>query len=269
MSHSLIDAERGSPRRDPQVQGQIDEPILRIRRSRSRRTSRRRSRRRRATTTRRGADVRARPRQDRRPVRHGASAAPSWPRRARPAGRSRSSRPTGTPRRGSGSSRSAGRWGAASNRPGNEKSPAGCPAGLPFLTFECRRRPTLPHPDECSTIGAGGLSFRVRDGTGRSPSAKPPTTLSTYPPQPQEGRTHHPHTTPATQGPTRRTWLCAQGHTVDASNKQCCGQALGLLVPVDSTPHRASIPGLSTPSSLGGLNHARWWETSSWNELPA
>src|SRR5690242_3371876 len=38
--------------------------------------------------------------------------------------------------------------------------------------FECRRRPTLPHPDECSTIGAGGLSFRVRDGTGRSPSAK-------------------------------------------------------------------------------------------------
>src|SRR5690606_7377791 len=24
---------------------------------------------------------------------------------------------------------------------------------------ECRRRPTLPHPNECSTIGAGGLSF--------------------------------------------------------------------------------------------------------------
>src|SRR5690606_41849010 len=36
---------------------------------------------------------------------------------------------------------------------------------------ECRRRPTLPHPNECSTIGAGGLSFRVRNGTGRSPSA--------------------------------------------------------------------------------------------------
>ena len=35
------------------------------------------------------------------------------------------------------------------------------------------------------------------------------------------------------------------------------GQALGLLVPVDSTPHRASIPGLSTPSSLGGLTHAK------------
>ena len=35
----------------------------------------------------------------------------------------------------------------------------------------CRRRPTLPHPPECSTIGAGGLSFRVRNGTGRDPTA--------------------------------------------------------------------------------------------------
>src|SRR5690348_3496044 len=34
------------------------------------------------------------------------------------------------------------------------------------------------------------------------------------------------------------------------------GQALGLLVPVDSTCCHASIPGLSTPSSLGGLTHA-------------
>ena len=40
-----------------------------------------------------------------------------------------------------------------------------------FFRVECRRRPTLPHPGECSTIGAGGLSFRVRDGTGRYPSA--------------------------------------------------------------------------------------------------
>jgi hypothetical protein len=34
-----------------------------------------------------------------------------------------------------------------------------------------RRCPTLPHPGGCSTIGAGGLSFRVRDGSGRFPSA--------------------------------------------------------------------------------------------------
>src|SRR5690606_32453892 len=32
---------------------------------------------------------------------------------------------------------------------------------------DVRRRPTLPHPPECSTIGAIELSFRVRNGTGR------------------------------------------------------------------------------------------------------
>ena len=30
-----------------------------------------------------------------------------------------------------------------------------------------RRRATLPHPLECSTIAVPGLSFRVRNGTGR------------------------------------------------------------------------------------------------------
>ena len=30
-----------------------------------------------------------------------------------------------------------------------------------------RRCPTLPHPGGCSTIGAGSLSFRVRNGAGR------------------------------------------------------------------------------------------------------
>ncbi len=40
-----------------------------------------------------------------------------------------------------------------------------------------RRRPTLPHPGGCSTIGAGGLSFRVRDGTGRFPFAVAAVTL--------------------------------------------------------------------------------------------
>ena len=41
----------------------------------------------------------------------------------------------------------------------------------PQTRLLCRRRPTLPHPPECSTIGAGGLSFRVRNGTGRDPTA--------------------------------------------------------------------------------------------------
>ena len=34
-----------------------------------------------------------------------------------------------------------------------------------------RRRPTLPHGYPCSTIGAGRLNFRVRDGIGWNPSA--------------------------------------------------------------------------------------------------
>ena len=45
-----------------------------------------------------------------------------------------------------------------------------------------RRCPTLPRPVGRSTIGAGGLSFRVRDGTGRFPSA-----VAT-------GTPNHPHT---------------------------------------------------------------------------
>ena len=44
-----------------------------------------------------------------------------------------------------------------------------------------RRCPTLPRPVGRSTIGAGGLSFRVRDGSGRFPSA-----VTT-------GTPHHPH----------------------------------------------------------------------------
>ena len=34
-----------------------------------------------------------------------------------------------------------------------------------------RQRPTLPHSNPCSTIGAEGLDFRVRDGIGYGPFA--------------------------------------------------------------------------------------------------
>ena len=47
-----------------------------------------------------------------------------------------------------------------------------------------RRCPTLPHSLGCSTIGAVGLSFRVRDGTGRFPHAMTAVTLLTTPPPP-------------------------------------------------------------------------------------
>src|SRR3954469_5959794 len=78
---------------------------------------------------------------------------------------------------------------------------------------KCRRRPTLPHSNECSTIGAGGLSFRVRDGTGRYPSAT--TTDNTI--QLEQPKPHHepPHLPPKNRG---KEWSCAQGHIVDANN---------------------------------------------------
>src|SRR5947207_7395787 len=50
-------------------------------------------------------------------------------------------------------------------------------SGALFVKF-VRRCPTLPHTPVCSTIGAGGLSFRVRNGTGRFPSAMTTETLS-------------------------------------------------------------------------------------------
>ena len=40
-----------------------------------------------------------------------------------------------------------------------------------------RLRPTLPHRNQCSTIGAEGLSFRVRNGAGRFPFAMTAETL--------------------------------------------------------------------------------------------
>ena len=45
------------------------------------------------------------------------------------------------------------------------------PAKAASLDIKSRHRPTLPPPLEGSTIGAGGLNFRVRDGTGCDPSA--------------------------------------------------------------------------------------------------
>ena len=44
-------------------------------------------------------------------------------------------------------------------------------AGTRGASMLIRRRPTLPHRCQCSTIGAGGLNFRVRDGNGCDPSA--------------------------------------------------------------------------------------------------
>ena len=54
-------------------------------------------------------------------------------------------------------------------RGGKNEEPPGGPKGLdrgePYRVE--RRRATLPHPLGCSTIAVQGLSFRVRNGTGR------------------------------------------------------------------------------------------------------
>ena len=49
-----------------------------------------------------------------------------------------------------------------------------------------RRRPTLPQGSPCSTIGAEGLNFRVRNGTGCFPFAVTAVTLWRY-----QGRPRH------------------------------------------------------------------------------
>ena len=63
--------------------------------------------------------------------------------------------------------------------PGNDTAPItrGHPVGDPAGKY-VRRRPTLPQPLGCSTIGAERLNFRVRDGTGCFPFAMAAVTLA-------------------------------------------------------------------------------------------
>src|SRR5690349_1572515 len=53
-----------------------------------------------------------------------------------------------------------------------------------------RRRPTLPQPLGCSTIGAERLNFRVRDGTGCFPFAMAAVTLAECCSSPGSGQAH-------------------------------------------------------------------------------
>ena len=84
----------------------------------------------------------------------------------------------------------------------------------PFPNEDVRRRPTLPHPPECSTIGAVELSYRVRNGTGRFPDAMTAVTRRDQP-------ALDPPTPP--QGCRQVPELHLQNHTVDAntSSKKC------------------------------------------------
>ena len=69
-----------------------------------------------------------------------------------------------------GDEKNGGSWSDA-RREARKESMKNGPPGSQRLDREAqhvkRRRATLPHPLECSTIAAPGLSYRVRNGTGR------------------------------------------------------------------------------------------------------
>src|SRR5438034_11272978 len=76
-----------------------------------------------------------------------------------------------------------------------------------------RQRPTLPPRLQGSTIGAGGLNFRVRNGTGCIPSAI------------------------ATETVSKREPISTLMNSIASAS--IVSQVLGLLVPVGSTRCRA------------------------------
>src|SRR6476469_7856248 len=93
-----------------------------------------------------------------------------------------------------------------------------------------RRRPTLPHRHQCSTIGAEGLSFRVRNGAGRFPFAMAAVTLWRF------------------QGHAPLAWgafptVSREPHSGRVASLY---QVIVLLVPVSFTHYCASTSGLST-----------------------
>jgi hypothetical protein len=148
---------------------------------------------------------------------------------------------------------------------GNAK--VGPPEGDPTSTMYVRRRPTLPQPLGCSTIGAERLNFRVRYGTGCFPFryGRRNSFNSTS--------SHLPRPPPVLVEGGRRgvlvgnclvdanmcvfVWVRGVG-CLDDRVWFCTvlGQALGLLVPV-GWALLLYTSGLSTPCSVGGLTHLR------------
>ena len=86
-------------------------------------------------------------------------------------------------------------------------------SGLPVRVM--RRRATLPHPVGCSTIAVPGLSFRVRNGTGRLTWAMTAANLLLY------GQT------PRSAGLWRPGNRTADANAVDVSS---CGQTMLIAV---------------------------------------
>ena len=107
------------------------------------------------------------------------------------------------------------------------------PGGWGLSLMGVRRCPTLPPRLQGSTIGAEGLSFRVRNGTGRFP--------------PRYGRrnscelvnTPHPGNFLSCESQSRGVVLVVRephsGRVAFSLTSFRCGEVIGLLVPVSST----------------------------------
>src|SRR5699024_3212683 len=86
--------------------------------------------------------------------------------------------------------------------------------------------------------------------------------------EPHSEREHHKQC----NHPTQKRCSCHQRahHTLTHTPTQVGRSVIGVLVPVNSTHYCASIPGLSTPSSIGHLSpHKCGLEISSRSRLPA
>src|SRR3712207_3086672 len=121
-----------------------------------------------------------------------------------------------------------------------------------------RRRPTLPHSLPCSTIGAEGLSFRVRNGTGRFPLAMTAVTLSSCP-----GQAPAPPRTGG--GAVPGSPVSREPHSGRVATLFLGGEVVGLLVPVSFTGRWSPLPHPAyLPSGLAGsLSGSSPVETSS------
>ena len=135
-----------------------------------------------------------------------------------------------------------------------------------------RRRATLPHPLECSTIAAPGLSYRVRNGTGRLTRAMTTANLMATARKPKESKpacyrwrfgnrladarqtpivvsfSDHPN---AYCRPGRSSTGKTRNQPSTRGSELLCRRRP--LVPVGSTPHGASTSGLSNTCSTCGL----------------
>ena len=134
-----------------------------------------------------------------------------------------------------------------------------------------RRRATLPHPLECSTIAAPGLSYRVRNGTGRLTRAMTTANLTATARKPKESKPAcHRWRFGNRLADARQTPIvvsfsdhpnayCRPGRSSTGKTRNQPRKRIGMLcrrrplVPVGSTPHGASTSGLSNTCSTCGL----------------